>query len=227
MSFPTPHYLLRICGHFGASGTDIREEWSVGLRFGSVGGPTYSASGLQSFLAAAWTPISTFHGGVAARVGGSCYLTHLTGAMIGTDGHYAPASQLTLSYVHSTPLPGASSFNAPWTQCHVLSLRTAQPRGYGSNGRCYYPCGANSYNTNTGRMMTGERDARVNSFVTMVQGLNTAAASALGAGVGLRVYSSVGAGVSYAVTAVRADDKMDTQERRENAFPPSWYVASV
>lgn len=218
MSYPNAHILLRAGGTFGASATGV-ETWSVGFRFGVKGADVhYSESMLLAFVTACLTALQTFHSGSAASVGGSCYLTNATAARIGLDGKYDPEEQYT-QRVDTAGTAGGNTTDSPWTSCSVISLRTARPRGVASNGRIYYPMTSLNITATTGRINSTATGQRLAAARTLINALNTQAA-VYATNMTLMVMSQVGAGLAERVTAIRADDRVDNIERRENAVVP-------
>lgn len=226
MPYPNAHLLLRASGHFGSGTTVIADKWSTGLRFGVVGADvSYSPGSLQTFVDAAWTAFLNLHSVVAVGAGNNCYLDATTVARVGLDGKYDPATQQTVRHDGPSTAGGGTPSN-PWNTAHVISLRTAFPRGYASNGRMYYPCLSQSPASGTGRLTTAQVTARLASFKTLVESLNAAAAT-YSTNCRLMVYSSVGSGLSAKVTSLRADERLDSIERRENDIPANYSSVSI
>jgi hypothetical protein len=225
MVYVLNHILLRFNGHFGTA-SGIVDKWSVGMRFGlTASEPIYDVAKLQTFVNAANTLAQTFHAGGSSGTGTSTYYDYCSGAQIGVLGKYSPVGQLTV-LSPSSATAGTGTPIHSWDTASVFSLRTATPRGRGSNGRVYWPCQALAINPTTGRVTSGLMPARVGLFKTFADGLN-AAANAYSPGTRLLVASAVGGGFNAVVTAVRADDRLDSIERRENAQPSVWSSAAL
>ena len=90
-----------------------------------------------------------------------------------------------------------------------------------SNGRVYWPCLALIPDAATGRLTTAQVNGRIGSFKGFFDTLNTAA-NAYSPGMRLIVASNVGGGTYAPVTAIRADGRLDSIERRENDQPSVW-----
>lgn len=225
MAYPSAHILVKAIGHFGTSGV-ANDNWSTGLRIGIPGADVpYNQAGLQTFVQAAFAAFQSFHADPLSLVGTACWLDYTSAARIGTDGHYDPLSQKTVvSTTASTA--GSGSVVLPWNTAHVISLRTANVRGYASNGRCYYPYLAGSPTGTTGRLTTTQVNNRVQNFKTLINSLNTAA-NTYAAGAAVRVFSNNGAGYGATVTSLRADDRLDSIERRENKTPSVWQTTNI
>lgn len=225
MVFPMEHVLLRFQGHFGTVSSAV-DKWSVGMRFGlGASAPAYDASKLQTFVNAAQTAAQTFHAAASTAAGTATFFDQVTGAQIGVLGKYTPPGQLTVLSPFSATA-GASSPIHPWNVAHVLSLRTAIPRGRGSNGRVYWPGTGLAVVSTTGRLASATVSNRVGGFKTFVDALNVAA-NTYSPGCRLLVASAVGGGLHAPVTAVRADDRLDSIERRENDQQSVWQVAAL
>lgn len=217
---------LRMLGHFGTSGT-VSDSWSTGLRLAVVGGANVSTGDLTAFLESISGPVQTFHASSPAFNGTNCYLDELTAAHIGTNGKYVSSSELTTHRVYTTPVAGTGSPIHPWNTALVTSLRTLQARGLASNGRMYWPNTAIAVQTNTGR--TGTLTSYVGAVKTMLDAINVAAQSYQS---GLRIHvlgysAKTGQNFTSLVTNIRADNRLDSIERRENQQAPIWATAAL
>lgn len=225
MVYPHEHVLLRFNGHFGTS-TTFPDRWSVGLRFGLGGSaPAYDAAKLQTFVNAAQTAANTLMAGSSVGASTSCFLDYVSGAQIGVLGNYVPTTQLTV-VSPTTTTAGIGTPALPWNSAGVISLRTANPRGRGSNGRVYWPYLAVALGPTTGRVTTATTANRVGSFKTFFDALNVAA-NTYSAGTRLIVASNVGGGLHAPVTMIRSDDRIDSIERRENDTPATWSTSTL
>jgi hypothetical protein len=225
MVYAHEHILLRFNGHFGTS-TGISDRWSVGVRLGQASLPVpYDAAKLQTLANSAHAAAKLFHSTTAAVTGTSCYYDQTAAACIGPSGKYVPPGAVTiLSPLEATA--GVGSPNMPWNAAIVMSLRTANARGRGSNGRVYWPALAASVAIATGRLGTGPVASRVNLFKQFLDSLNVAANAYL-AGTRVIVASNVGTGLNAVVTAVRSDERLDSIERRENDQPANYSSAAL
>lgn len=226
MVYAEPFVQLRILGSFGASGSARLEEWSCGVKLRNPG-VAPSPAALDAFLADCEDPIEVYHAGPGQLVGSNVFLQELTAAFIGTDGLYVGgASQQTTRRV-TGPTPGGGNTNAPWTQAICISLRTSVTRGPGSNGRIYYPFTGGVILGSTGLIPASQSQAIANAAKTMLDGINAAAEANLPGTGGVAVMSNVSVGVAATVTSVRVGRRMDRQERRENALPEDYQVATL
>lgn len=225
MVYPHEHILIRFHGHFGTS-TSFVDEWSAGVRMGFPNlAPIFDTGKLQTLVNAADAAARVFHANANALVGTNCYFDYASGAQIGVSGRYTPSSQQTILST-STPTAGTGTPTQPYNAALVTSLRTAIPRGRGSNGRVYWPCLAPAISATTGRMLDGNVAGRLAPFKTFLDALNTAA-NAYSAGMKVVVASNVGGGLITPVTSIRADGRLDSIERRENATPSTWSTATL
>lgn len=225
MSFAHSHLMLRAHGAFpNANG---QEKWSVGFRIGIIGADVpWDGSKLQTFVDASYGAFGVFHQAPLVKAGGSVFLTHATAARVGQNGRYDPAEQVTSQSGGEAVGGGGGPTNQPWTASCVISLRTAIPRGYASNGRVYWPMTAVALNQTTGRLNEGDLTDRLAAAKVMIQTIN-AAADNYAAGARVCVLSSVGQGAQALVTRIRSDTRMDSIERRENSVPPSWVETTI
>lgn len=222
MVYPQEHILIRFQGHFGSAGS-IVDKWSAGVRFGlAASAPAYDAAKLQTFVNACQAAAITFHTTAAVQAGTNCFFDYVSGAQIGVLGNYVPTTQLTV-LSPTTVTAGIGTPTQPWNASSVISLRTANPRGRGSNGRVYWPILAPTISTTTGRANV---QTRVTAAKTFFDAMNTAANS-YSAGMRAIVASNVGGGLHAIVTSIRSDDRIDSIERRENDQASTWYPATL
>lgn len=225
MVYAQEHILLRFNGHFGVVGT-ASDRWSVGIRLGQASLPVIlDQAKMQTLVNAAQTAAIAFHGTTGTYTGTNCFFDQVAGATIGPSGRYSPATQLTV-LSPNTNTPGSGTPVLPWNSASVISLRTAIPRGRGSNGRIYWPFLAGPVVSTTGRVTTANLSARIGAFKTFLDALNVAANTYF-AGTRVIVASNVGGGVNAPVTQIRADDRVDSIERRENDQPPLYSTATL
>lgn len=226
MVFPHEHILLRFHGHFGGATAPGLDEWSVGIRLGlTTSAPAFDAGKLQTLCNAAQTAGNNFHTGTGVMTGTSCWLDYVAGAQIGVLGRYSPTTQQTI-LSPSTPTAGVGSGTLPWSSALVMSLRTAAPRGYASNGRVYWPSPGAAVDPGTGRVSTGNVNARLTAFKAFINALNTAA-NVYSPGMAVVVASAVGGGAIRPVTAIRSDGRVDGIERRENAQASNYQTQTI
>jgi hypothetical protein len=226
VAFDRTSLILRMIGHFGTSGSDFKDRWSTGLRLASDTGIAVTDGPYTGFLAAIATPIATFHSNLNALVGTNCYLDELTCAKVGLDGKYASAEAVTTHHIYATPVSGTGTPTQAFNTALVHSLRTANLRGYASNGRVYYPCTAAIVSAATGRVVDGNVAGRLAPYKVSLDAINTQAAI-LQSGLTIVVMSSVGTGTAAKVTSVRADGRLDSIERRENNQPSTWSTVTL
>lgn len=228
MTFANAHILCRLGGSFGVADTSKMDFWSVGLRFAIVGADVpYSSTNLLTFANAVKAAAVTMHTSNLFGAGDACWLQDVTAARVGTDGHYQPDTQET---IHATPPPnslGGGSTTKPWNTALVISLRTDRPRGYASNGRVYYPAlGVPGFTLGTGRISDAAVGSRMDVAKVFLDECNTAAA-AYATNMRLAVMSQKGAGLTALVTAIRADGRLDSIERRENKIPVTYMTRAL
>lgn len=199
----------------------------MGLRFGVIGADVhFDSTALQAFVDSAANAFQTFHALSANGVGTTCFLSWVTGARVGLDGKYLPAAQTTRRKDIVSPVAGHGTPALPFNSALVVSLRTALPRGYASNGRMYYPAIAVGVAAGTGRVLSSHTTPRANGAKALFDGLNVAAA-AYATNMRLCVMSTVGSGLAATVTSVRVDDRTDSIERRESRIQSTWTTATL
>lgn len=213
------HYVFRVLGFFGPNATSPKETWSTGFRLANPSSDVLTAVSYTAFLESVQGAIATYHGGSGPMAGTKTFLSELTIARVGTDGKYNPDTMQTWRRPYTTPVAGTSVPLGPWSQSMVLSLRTAFARGIASNGRTYWPAVGMPLQESTGRIYSGDVDRFLTNSKTLVQAINSAAQAELGSNVKVSVVGAdgkTGAARTAHVTSLRADDRCDAIERREN-----------
>lgn len=225
MAFPQAHLYLRFNGSFGPSAETNSEKWSSGLRLAVIGADVhYSPAALQTFANAVHTAASAFHNGTNSNTGSTTAFHNVTVARVGTDGKYLPAQQET-TVSAGNPIFGSNLCDQPWNTAGVISLRTDNFRGYASNGRWYYPQTSGAIHALTGRVLGGSVDTRLALAKTLFNAINTAAQT-YAENLRICVVSATGS-TAAKVTSIRADERLDSIERRENAAPTVWHTQTI
>jgi hypothetical protein len=135
-------------------------------------------------------------------------------AAIGTDGNYIPGST-SFDFTYNGSIVGAGGIPGPIFPlqiAHVMTLRTALPRGRGHVGRCYLPPIQASIQADW-KWQAAQVNNRNNTFASMCTGLNSDLPGPL------TVFSSLGVGIKHQVTQINSDNKPDTQRRRALSQP--------
>lgn len=224
MAFTSPYVYCRAEGEFRVNSSPV-DIFQVGWKI-PLGSPP-SQGTLVAFLETISAPVSSFHSNADLRAGSAAVLTALTAAYVGTDGKYVGGgTQQTTRRVYTTPVPGNSTTNAPFTQALVMSLRTPIARGRGSNGRLYWPATALLMG-DTGVLSTVVTAAIAGRAKTLLDNINAACATIFGTPARVSVMSSLDSGVTAPVTHVRVGTKVDRQERRESAFPEEYSTVAL
>lgn len=197
------------------------EVWSCSLSFTNGGDTAPDPTSLQAFGDAcvpfwrAWV-INT-----DTRLSSSVAATTLDTRAITPDGK---TSYLAISDVSRQG--GAVSVSLPNQCALVVSLITPRA-GARYRGRIYVPALAMLVGAN-GRLQPSQAGPFLAATVTLLKGLNTAAAANLSPTLwSLDVVSGVGAGAATNITSVRVGDVIDTQRRRRDALPENYLVGSL
>lgn len=203
MPYPAAHSLLTFSGPaYGG-----QEEWSTGLRLDTTTPPTVAM--LEDAGDAFRTLIGTQYLGGSARVA----LETVKWAPQDTSGLYGGGERV--EYIITPPVVMGSMAAIPQI-CFVVSLRTAKPRGRGSNGRMYLPAMPELQNDNTGQIQPGHRDAINTAFANFVGVINGIFAARVVVG------SKAGSGLLEPVTGTRCGRVLDTQRRRRAGIPEDY-----
>jgi hypothetical protein len=226
VTYTHKHLVVRLNGHFGANNVTRTERWSSGVRVAiPTGDIQMSTPALQTFANSVHAAAATMMAATGMGIGSNTFMDFVTAARVGTDGKYDPPTQVTIVSTGAVAAgTGVPIF--PWTTAHALSLRTGAPRGYASNGRFYLPYISGAIAAATGRLVGSEVTSRLTGFRTFLQAVNTAA-GVYDVGATVCVMSQVGAGKTMAVTSVRADDRADSIERRENDQVPAYTTLNL
>lgn len=128
----------------------------------------------------------------------------------------------TASWVRSEPLVGASAFQQLPPQCsHVISLRTTLP-GPRFRGRMYFPPLSAEQLTNTGELAGSACTDLSEAMAAFFNGFNSSSDIA-----GTAFVASDAAQQLTAVTALQVGSTIDTQRRRRDAVPESYYEQTI
>lgn len=224
MAFTEEHCLVRAVGSFGPNETDEREIWTCGWRV-DIGTDTSSEDKKVAFLATIQDAVRNFHAAPPVAAHQYSYLQKLTAAYIAPDGRYlGREAQTTTEYIYASPAAGASTIPASWDTARTYTLRTLLPRGRGSVGRFYWPCGAAVLSTGLWP------DPDIPNAATAAKGLldamNSAAATVWTGSTGVRVYSYIGNN-SNKVVRVEVGHAPDTQRRRTRSLLETYAGADL
>lgn len=204
MAYPNRH--LYLTAHW--TNTPSNEIGQFGLRFDSV------ADASNSLVAAAAARVATMWAAATMTIPVYSTLTFCRLAAVGTDGKYIPGSP-SYDYTFATPVAGTgglTSLNFPLQLAHVMTLRTALPRGRAHVGRVYLPPMQQTIQGNF-QWPVASTNNRNNTFAAMLSGLNTDMPGPV------TIFSKIGTGTKQRVTAVNSDTKPDVQRRRAKQWP--------
>lgn len=202
MPFPAPHSLLTFSGPAYAD----QEEWSTGCRLRRSAPPTLAE------LQEAATAFQVFCGTTALGASNAARLVSVKWAPQNTEGKYGDGESVELLLA---PSALGSNDRMPAQIAIVLSLRTARPRGRGSNGRMYIPA-LPTLETNSGRFSGTDATTIAVAASDMLSEIGTALSTDVVVG------SQVGSGLLETVTGVRVGRVPDTQRRRRQGLPESY-----
>lgn len=203
MPYPAAHSLLT----FSGPAFNDQEEWSTGVRLRRTAPP--SLLELEDCSEAFVVLCSTQNLGASANV----LLQSTKWAPQTTEGRYGLGN--SVEYLNSPPL-AFGNVNAPPQIAFVISLRTAKPRGRGSNGRMYLPCMPLLENDGSGQISVAHRDTAAQAGAVFISMINSILATECVVG------STVGAGLLETITGVRAGRALDTQRRRRAGIPENY-----
>lgn len=203
------------------------EEWSTGFRMGSEAegsGNFAIPAGWLALAAAAWQTYFTNGSNGFSNI----YKTNgIKAAIITETGATDLANVETYSY--GTPITGGSggTYYPPQISL-VAQLAAASPIGLGAKGRMYLP-GINFGINASGVLNVTEAQAVANGLRTFLDACESAALSP-----GYVMNASKGrpgipftAPVNRRVTSVRVGSVYDTQRRRRNQLPETYYTAAL
>jgi len=182
-----------------------------GLRFDTGLPATQALVDTMSARVATFWPLST------AAISPLHRATFCRLAAVSPDGTYSLGTN-SFDHVFTGSIPGSSAFTGsyPLQVAHVLTLRTAFPRGKASRGRVYLPP-IHSILQSDFNWQLATVNSRVNSFAAMLTGLNSDVGSPC------TVFSfgtkTGPAQPKHAVTGVQADNRADVQRRRARQQP--------
>jgi len=212
VAYPNGH--LYLTAHWTNVGTN--ETGQFGLRIDS----TVPAS--TSLVTAAAARLSTMWGASTMTIPVYCQLIFARLAAVGTDGNYIPGTP-SYDFTYATPVAGSgglTTLNQPLQVAHVMTLRTALPRGRAHVGRVYLPPCQQTIQTNY-QWPIAAINNRNNTFSAMLSGLNTDMPGKV------TIFSKIGAGAKQLVTAVNSDTRPDVQRRRAKQLTGTIGIAGV
>jgi hypothetical protein len=217
MTYALPFVKFAVNGHFGSSASNQVDQWQAGFHLTKNGGVVGGTSELSSFLTNVRAAVITFHQSSAVGASTNCFLDEMTGAYIGTDGHYLlGALQSTTRVPFSTSTPGTGGALGPWTQATCLTLRSLLLRGPGSHGRSYWPTPGATIDGPTGVRPPANVTAMLAAAKVMLDDFNAKAATNFGTGCNLGLVSAKGSGFQSPVIRVGLGQKFDRMESREH-----------
>jgi hypothetical protein len=226
MPYSSPFIYLKALGHFGASGSAL-ERWNAGVKILHNGAAPTTAQ-MTAFLTAVAPAFSNWHKSTAINSGTTCFLTGLTGAVIGTDGKYVGGgAQATTVYTYGAPQSGLGTGTLPWSTAMCISLRTQFSRGLSSNGRVYWPCTALPVPPATGVWTPTQCSTAAAEAKILFDAINAASTTGFDSSHRVSVMSQVGAGQAANVTSIRIGGKPDRQERRERDLLETYQSATL
>jgi hypothetical protein len=199
MPFPNGH--LYLTAHWTIDGTF--ETGQFGLRFDST------APASSTLVGSAAARLATMWGAATMTIPTYCKLVYARLAALGPDGLYVPGTP-SYDFTYSTPVAGTGGLTTliqPLQLAHVMTLRTALPRGRAHVGRVYLPPMQQTINSNY-QWPPAATNNRNNTFAAMCSGLNTDMPGPL------TIFSRVGTGTKQVVTFINSDPKPDVQRRR-------------
>jgi hypothetical protein len=199
-----PNGYLYLTAHWTVTGTT--EIGQFGLKFDTT------APASTALVTAAAARLATMWSSASMLINPQYSLVYARLAAIGTDGKYIPDSS-SFDYTYTTPVTGTgggpSSLFYPLQTAHVMTLRTAIPRGRAHVGRVYLP--PIHQNLSSAFQWTASMvSTRNNTFAAMLSGMNSDMPGPV------TVFSKIGAGYKHAVTYVNSDTRPDVQRRRAN-----------
>lgn len=216
MAYTTNYLLTTVEGGFG-SGKPYSEQWRCTWKMPVPGVTNPSESLIQDYLTAIVTPITAFHQESSIAASSNTFFEAVSAALIGTDGKYlGGGQQVTQRKTLPTHVPGTGATGAPWSQSLCVSMGTGIARGRGSRGRFYWPSSGLLVSGSEGRLSTTQQNTAIASARSLLDAVNSQAATVFGGLVGkISVMSNLGAGTTATVLTVSVGRRLDAQERRE------------
>lgn len=214
MAYPNRH--LYLTAHWHTAGTD--EKGQFGLRFDTTAAASQSlVNSVAGRVATMWATT-----GAAANIANEHLLDFVRLASIDTDGRYVTGT-LAYDYIWGSPVAGGSAlagYTYPLQVAHVVTLRTAVPRGLAHAGRIYLPPIDEVLSSNF-QWTAADCTGRNNTVASMITGLNT------DFGAPCAVFSKVGGGAKHNVVYVQGDTRPDVQRRRARQMVPIGSIAAA
>jgi hypothetical protein len=217
MPYAEPHIHLTWGGTlFGV------ETWSNGLRIShpQPDSPELMLGWAQNYIDEATEAITTWWKTGNLVSNSRAFLTWVKMQPVGTDGRYL-AGQDTNERLLTTPGEPGSGSVQPAQLAIVHTLLTSRPRGLGSHGRIYVPCGYDVQND--GLMFPTDCGNMAQVTANLIQAL----ASMDNPGLGTNVQVMSTRGISATVERVGVGRVIDTQRRRRRNLPEEYAIRDI
>lgn len=197
------------------------QDFSFGLCFdtGGLGAPSFT--GFQTWLTGLGTAAQAF----ATSINGMSS-TAVTYSSLRAE-YYAGGTTASLiaTYALASPVTGVNAPTNSSRAALVASLITDRP-GRSYRGRIYVPCLVPSLSATT-RVPSGTQNGLRTALKTYAKAVESnPLPTSSGPQNPVLVVASKLLGSAQAVTAIRTDDLLDTQRRRENDFAPAYTSTS-
>lgn len=214
MAYSQPFVLTTIRGVFHP--TDYEEMWMTTFKLPVNTQNIPAASEILAFLQDIEPDVKAYHTNTTTGAGGNSQVTELTGAVIGTDGHYlGNGTQETVVHKFLAPGTGTGTNVRSFSAACCISMRTSIARGRGSRGRMYWPARSVPVDTGDGRLTVSQQTAMITNAQTLLNQINSKSATAFGVTSLVSVMSNLGAGTTATVGYVSIGRKLDNMESRE------------
>jgi hypothetical protein len=223
MAFSTQ--FLKLTWIFGIIGTD--EIADTSLNYTSASPWTGAAAALAEVqtadLAGCAGDMINLLGSTGGRWADYSELRAVKCAAIGTDGHY-----LADPKIYDDPDPTAGTTIGNPAQCTtVLSLRSGFSIGGGNRGRMYLPHFYMSGLTASPFTDSTQAQGLATNGADFINAVTTDLSANVTATIFPAIMSQVGSGSSKGVTEVRVGNVTDTQRRRREQLPETYFTQTL
>lgn len=216
MAIPNDYLKISLTGTISGGGT-----WSTGFHSRADRGTAWSLTDIQSLTNGLVTPATTWWTAVKAQVTSAMSWTGVKVYVYPSGG--GPAYGVASASV--TPSAGSlASGGGPLLQSMCVSLLSATA-GRSARGRMYLPCTA--LISSSGYFASAVVDANVNATAALMTAINAQDWTAYSAVSHKCCVVSQKVPAEYDIVTVRADNKPDTQHRREDALNASYTKATA
>lgn len=208
------------------------EEWSIGVRLHNGAYDAQTPEGInnanQAALEDLWADAAAFVTDQDGAFSSRARLEWVKANAIGANGRYAEEGRTVAYFAPQEDWVVGLRDAAPAQNALVYTLRGDRDRGRASRGRFYVPAGRLAIDSATGRIPAASCQGYAAAGARFIEALNDWPGIDLPSAPTVHVISELGnPGPIMEVDRVLVGDVVDTQRRRRNQMPETYYGVDV